>query len=124
MKRLFFYLLIGTYVGSGLLHFIFPEFYLWLMPAWLPAPMLLIYLSGVVEVLIGLALFQHSIRKYAAMACVAMLLVFLFVIHLPQAIDFVQNDHPYKLFTVIRIPLQLVLIWWLWVYRKFDAERD
>lgn len=41
--------IVVAFTASGVLHLINPESFLWLMPAWLPEPIALIYLSGVFE---------------------------------------------------------------------------
>lgn len=62
------------YTFAGAMHFISPEAYRPMMPPYLPAPDLLILLSGVAEVLIGLGLFWPKLRAQAGWGVVLLLL--------------------------------------------------
>jgi len=42
------------YVIAGILHFIVPELYVQIIPPVLPAPLALVYLSGVAEIAVGI----------------------------------------------------------------------
>ena len=118
MYLFFLFLMVLFYLFGGVMHFISPEFYLQLMPAWMPSHFALIYLSGVAEILLALGLIFNSTRKISAWLIIAMLIVFFIFIHVPQAIDFYQISHPYFWATLVRLPLQFLLIWWAWVYTK------
>ena len=60
------YGLVLLFVGAGLLHFLRPETYLRIMPPALPAPRLLVLLSGAAEVAGGLGLVLPATRRLAA----------------------------------------------------------
>ncbi|MDZ7898962.1 MAG: hypothetical protein U5N85_13190 [Arcicella sp.] len=47
LKTILFYLLVAFYLFMGSMHFIKPEQYFAMMPAWLPAHKLLITMSGI-----------------------------------------------------------------------------
>ena len=49
-------LLAGFLVFAGVGHFVAPEEFLAQVPPWMPAPMLVVYVSGVVEIALGAAL--------------------------------------------------------------------
>jgi uncharacterized membrane protein len=68
------YLLAALFVGAGLLHFLHPETYLRIMPPALPAPRLLVLLSGVAEMAGGLGLLLPATRRWAASGLLALLL--------------------------------------------------
>lgn len=59
------YLMGGIYILLGFAHFTHTEFYRPLMPQFLPAHALLIYLSGFAEILLGLGVFFSLTRNYA-----------------------------------------------------------
>lgn len=44
-------IIILIFTLSGILHLVNPAAFLWLMPPWLPEPILLIYLSGIFELI-------------------------------------------------------------------------
>lgn len=68
------YLQATFYTFAGAMHFISPAAYRPMMPPYLPAPELLIGLSGVAEVVIGLGLFWRRSRAAAGWGVVALLL--------------------------------------------------
>jgi uncharacterized membrane protein len=118
IKRIFLYLIALLYTAGGVNHFINPSFYFQLMPAWLPWHALLIYLSGAVEIFLGVSLIPAITRKIAAWLIIGMLIVFLILIHIPMTIDFWQTDSPLLWVSIVRLPIQIVLIWWAWIYTK------
>lgn len=99
------------YIAAGINHFLNPRFYINIMPAYLPAHAMLVSLSGICEILLGTMLLFNATRKAAAWLIVCMLIVF-FTVH----IDMVIKNYPGqgKLFwiSVLRLPLQFVLIRW------------
>lgn len=120
-KKVLLYLLVVFYVGSGLMHFINAEQYYFIMPSWLPFHDLLIYLSGVAEIGLGLLLIPVKTRALAAKLIIAMLLVFFFVIHIPQSIDFYRTNNEYFVLTIIRLPIQFLFIAWAWLFAKQEV---
>jgi uncharacterized membrane protein len=118
MKQFFLYLMAAIYAAAGVYHFVKPGFYLKLMPTWLPWPGALVFWSGVAEILLALLLIPDSTRAVSAWLIIAMLVVFFFTIHIPQTIDFYQRQSRYLTISVIRLPIQFVLVWWAWLYTK------
>jgi len=111
MKTLSLVLMAALYILAGVNHFRDPDFYLRIMPDFLPAHLTLIYISGVVEIALGILLFPPSTRRYAAWAIIAMLVVFMLV-HVPMALypESFPGFSPTALW--VRIPIQGVLILW------------
>ena len=68
------YFMAFFYIIAGVLHFIKPEFYLTIMPRYLPYHMELIYLSGAWEILCGLLLFFKNTRALGAWLTIALLI--------------------------------------------------
>jgi len=80
------------------------------MPKFLPAHDLLIYLSGIAEIILGVGVLFPQTRSLALWGIIAMLLVFLLV-HVNML--FPPNGlgiSPWILW--LRIPLQFLLIYW------------
>jgi uncharacterized membrane protein len=104
-------------VGAGLLHFIAPETYMRIMPPYLPAPLTLVYLSGLCEVVVGIGLLFRRTRRWAAWSAVALLVaVFPANVYMAQA-----NDTLFHLPTWVvwaRLPLQFALIAWAWQHTQ------
>lgn len=62
------------FVVAGLLHLVMPETYLRLMPPYIPAPLAMVYVSGLFEILGGLGLLVPRTRRAAAWGLAALLL--------------------------------------------------
>ncbi len=67
------------FVLAGVNHFVNPAFYMRLMPPYLPWHLHLVYLSGMAEIALGLALVIPASARLAAWAIIAMLVVFMSV---------------------------------------------
>jgi uncharacterized membrane protein len=118
MKKVFLYLMAAVYGLGGVYHFINPAFYIGIMPQWLPYKEVCNYLSGATEIILAIMLLIPKTRNVAAWLIVAMLIVFFFVIHVPMAVLFYKMDHPGLWIAIARLPVQVVLIWWAWLYTK------
>lgn len=114
----FFYFMVIMYVGLGIVHLVAPYSYMPAMADWLPEPLLLIYISGVAEIILGLLLLPQKTRPAAAWLIIAMLVVYLFLVHIPMAIDYADEATWKFIATLLRIPLQFVLIRWAWLYTR------
>ena len=53
------WVVITAFLLSGTLHLINPSGFMFLMPPWLPEPILLIYLSGIAELLAATVSYTH-----------------------------------------------------------------
>jgi uncharacterized membrane protein len=118
MKKSFLYIMAGFYILAGVNHFINPSFYLNIMPEWIPWHEFLVYLSGVVEIALGILLIPTQSRKISAWMIIAMLIVFFFLIHLPMAISFWKESNPLLWVALVRLPIQFILIAWARLYIK------
>jgi uncharacterized membrane protein len=81
------YLLAIFMVGAGTLHFIKPDFYLKIMPPYLPLHLELVYLSGFCEVALGLLLLIPRFSRFAAWGIIGLLIAVF-----PANIYVVQNQ--------------------------------
>ena len=100
---------------AGLNHFRDPGFYLVMMPPVLPWPLLLIYISGVFEVLGGLLVLVPATRRLAGWGLIA-LLIAVFPANLYAAIAHVKlpgGEIP-PLLLWLRLPFQAVFIAWVY----------
>ena len=113
------------YVGAGCLHFIRPEPYLRIMPSYLPWHSQLVTISGFFEILGGLGLLFPQTRRAAAWGLVA-LLVAVFPANVFMATNPVEAGAA-SLPAVLRwgrLPLQVVLVWWLLRCTRPRASRN
>lgn len=105
------------YIAAGVNHFWHPDFYLKIMPPYLPAHELLVQLSGVAELVLGVMILIPRYRKTAAWGIIAMLIVFMTVhIHMVQNSYLFKDVPEYLLW--LRIPLQFILILWAFWYTR------
>ncbi|AUG49340.1 DoxX family protein [Haloarcula taiwanensis] len=119
-KRPLCYVMSILYVVAGILHFVVPELYVQIVPPVLPAPLALVYLSGVAEIGVGFGLLVPQTRSYAAWATIA-LLVAIFPANVYMAVSMVTIEgtgggQPSALVRWARLPLQGVLILWAYWY--------
>ena len=105
-------LLALLFVAAGVWHFVRPGTYLRIMPPALPAPLLLVYVSGVAEIAGGLGLLLPATRRWAGWGLVA-LLVAVFPANVYMALIHEQLGIPGWV-AWGRLPLQLPLLWWVW----------
>jgi uncharacterized membrane protein len=102
-------------ISAGVLHFATPAFFVSIVPAWLPAPMLLVQISGVAEIAGGLGVLLPPTRKLAGVGLVA-LFVAVFPANVNQALHHIpMNGHPVAPALLWgRLLLQPLLIAWAW----------
>jgi uncharacterized membrane protein len=110
-------------VGVGIMHFVQPAQFAAIVPKALPAPLLLVYISGVAEILGGVGVQLPATRRLAAWGLIA-LYVAVFPANINMAINHLPlGDRPVSpAFLWARLPLQLVLIYWAWRYTRPAAQ--
>lgn len=112
------------FVVAGVNHFVNPSFYIQIMPPYLPAHRELVYLSGVLEILGGVAVLVPGIRTTAGLGLV-LLLVAIFPANLHMALnpDLFPGMSPAALYG--RLPFQALFIAWAyWATRPDAAASD
>jgi len=112
------------YAAGGALHFIKPEAYIRLMPPYIPWHLPLVLISGVFEILGGVGLLVPRTRRNAAWGLTA-LLIAVFPANVYMATNPIKAGAA-SIAPVLRwgrLPLQLLLIWWLvWCTRPHAAS--
>jgi uncharacterized membrane protein len=108
------YLLAIFMVVAGTMHFVNPDFYMKIMPPYLPWHLPLVYLSGFFEVALGLLLMVPRFSRLAAWGVIALLIaVFPANLYLYQHQELVPAP---PLVHLLRLPLQAVFILWAYWY--------
>jgi uncharacterized membrane protein len=120
MKKFFLYLMIVFYVVAGINHFINTSQYIRIMPPWLPYPLALVYISGIGEIAFGLLLIPRVTRRPAAWLVIA-LLVAIFPANIQMALNYWHGHDPQLWISIVRLPLQILLIAWAYIYTKWPA---
>ena len=68
------YVLAVFMIGAGMMHFAKPDFYVKIMPPYLPAHYELVILSGIFEVVLGALLLVPKLSSLAAWGMIALLI--------------------------------------------------
>jgi uncharacterized membrane protein len=108
------------YIVAGVNHFLHPQFYLRIMPPWLPLQSLLVLLSGIMEVVFGILICIPSTRIFAAWGLIV-LLIAVFPANIQMMLNYHYQHHPQLWLTIARLPLQVFLILWAYQYTKNTA---
>ena len=103
------------YILAGLNHFRQPRLYLKIIPRYLPNPNLLNKLSGLAEISLGTLVCFSLTSNYAAWGIIVLLIAVF-----PANIYMFQNEKAAlglpKWVRLLRLPLQLALIYWAFIY--------
>lgn len=98
----------------GISHFTNPEFFVAIVPPYLPAPLSLVYVSGLFEILGGLGVLLPQTRRLAGYGLIALLVaVYPANVHMALNPDQFPDISPAALYA--RLPMQFVFaaaVWW------------
>ncbi|MFP9099996.1 DoxX family protein [Flavobacterium sp. RHBU_24] len=109
------YLMALLYILAGLNHLRVPRMYIKIIPVQLPNPKLLNTLSGIAEILCGIGLCIPAISHLAAWATIG-LLVAVFPANIYMAVNPEAALGLPKWAVLLRLPFQLLLIYWAFQY--------
>jgi uncharacterized membrane protein len=109
------YFMAALYILAGINHFRVPRLYQRMIPPSLPSPKALNSLSGLAELLLGIALCIPAVSHWAAWGIVA-LLVAIFPANVYMFTNERAGKGVPKWVLALRLPLQLVLIAWAYLY--------
>ena len=99
------------YVIVGIKHFIEPEYFLSIVPPYLPYHLELVYISGLFEILFGLLILFPKYRYYGAIGLILLLVaVFPANIYLAQSKEAQEAIGATQEIATWRLPIQGVLI--------------
>ena len=112
-------LMAAFYVFAGYRHFVAPEFYLRMMPPYIPWHEAMVFLSGVAEVALGVALLIPQLRVYAAWGVIA-LLIAVFPANVHMAVANVPFGDAPSWAAWARLPFQALFIAWAWWHTRTE----
>lgn len=111
------YLLGALFIGAGLNHFWHTDFYVAMMPSYLPWPLALVYVSGIAEAGVGALLLWRRWQTLGAWGIIAVS-----VAVFPANVQMALNPELFPQFSAtslwLRLPMQLVPIVWAWCYTR------
>ncbi len=115
-------LIMGTlYIAVGSLHFVLTRTYTRIVPSYLPAHRELVLISGAAEILGGIGVLLPATRRASAWG-----LVLLLIAVMPANVTMVAEHSRFPTVPLwaawLRLPLQLPLIYWAWLYTRRDLE--
>lgn len=127
MTALHRYIQAGFYLFAGLNHFINPDFYLDLIPAYLGEPEFINVVAGLAELILGAGLLLKNTRRVAAFGIMAMLLAFI-----PSHVYFIQLGSCIP--DGLCVPewvgwsrlaiIHPLLIYWAWIVAKSSSNHS
>ena len=117
-------LLAGFMTLMGVLHFTHDQVFAAVVPGYLPQPMLLVYVSGICELALGVGLLFERTRVLAAWGLMALFVAVFpanvhMALHPELPITGVPSDlRPSVLALWLRLPFQLVFLYWAYRYTR------
>ena len=111
------FLMGAMYIIAGIMHFLKPKIYLRIMPRYLPFHKPLVIISGLVEILLGIGLFNRSTKDISLYGIIAMLAIFLLVHFYMLSSKKAGAGFP-RWILLLRLPLQFALMYWAFFYLK------
>jgi uncharacterized membrane protein len=106
---------------AGANHFVHTDFYVSIMPAYLPWHAPFVFVSGVAEIMLGILLLFRRVERLAAWGMIALI-----VAVTPANVQMAIHPELYPDFSPAllwgRLPLQLVLIAWAFLYARPRAK--
>jgi uncharacterized membrane protein len=127
-KRPLRYVMGLVYVVAGVLHFLRPKPFEYIVPPQLPAKRALVYLTGVMEAAFGIGVLFERTRRVSAWGLVGTLLA-VFPANVYMASDSYELPGVPERFEgavdaalYARLPLQAVLVAWAWWYTGEDGD--
>lgn len=116
------WLLALAMAAAGVMHFATPDFFVAIMPDYLPWHLELVWISGVFELLLGLALLHPRTRNLAGWGLIALLIAVFpanvwMATHAP-----LPGIEVSPLAAWLRLPFQALFIAWAWWVSRPDAK--
>ena len=112
IRTLLRWLAVIFFIVAGTFHFLKPEAYLRIMPPYIPAPALLVAISGIAEIAGGMGLLIPPLRYAAGWGLIALLIAIF-----PANIYMLQHPEIFHLpvWTLwARLPFQGIFMLWVW----------
>ena len=113
MHRPSVYLMALLFGAAGTAHFVWPAVFARIVPPYLPAPHTLVYASGVAELLGAVGVLVPGVRVYAGWGLILLLLA-VFPANVHMALHPADFEGIPAWALLVRLPLQFVLIGWVY----------
>jgi uncharacterized membrane protein len=106
----------ALFMIAGIGHFVAPDFYMRIMPPYVPWHRTMVLLSGAIEIVLGILLLWPRYSRLAAWGLIALLIAVF-----PANIYVYQHQEMFRLpwyVHLLRLPLQGALILWAFAYAR------
>jgi uncharacterized membrane protein len=113
MKRLPSLIVSSFFALGGIAHFVSADFFVAMMPDYLPYHWELVIISGVFEIMGAIALQIPKTREFASYGLM-LLCVAVFPANLNMALNANQFPDIPLVMLYLRLPFQLLIIWFIW----------
>lgn len=111
------YLLTIYFITIGIKHFTDTPFFVGIMPPFIPWKLELVYISGVLEIVLGALLLIPRFTRLAAWGMVVMMVV-IFPANIHMAIDPGAYPHISPTLLYLRLPIQALFIVWAYLFTR------
>ena len=113
--------LAGVLAFAGVAHFVVPDGFDAIVPRALPGSRRFwTWLSGAAEIGVAVGIARPATRRLSALGAAA-LFVLVFPANVQMAIDWRSRPIPDFAASLVRLPLQIPLVWWAWRVRRHAA---
>jgi len=109
------YIMGGMYVLAGIMHFVKPKIYLKIMPAYLPYHLVLVYISGLFELVFGALVMLPATQSIGAWGLIVTL-IGVFPANIYMLTSYKGRKKWYKFALWCRLPVQFLLIYWAYQF--------
>jgi uncharacterized membrane protein len=129
LKSVLLWPMAAIYLVAGVMHFTHAELFVQIVPPLLPAPLVLVWITGVMEVALGACVIAPELRVRAAWGIIGLLLlvfpanVYMWWSDVPLNLP-AGWDQPTPEERLWRLPMQAVLIAWAWWYTRDDPRAE
>jgi uncharacterized membrane protein len=120
-RRVSLFAIAAIFVFAGVGHFTDTDFFVSIVPPYLPWHLELVYVSGVFEILGGVGVLPIATRRAAGLGLVA-LLIAVFPANIHMALHPEQFEEMSRTALYIRLPIQFVVMAWVWWATRADER--
>lgn len=105
----------AVFLFTGVSHFSLADGMVQMLPKWIPYRYLIIYITGIMEIVMGIGFLFSWARRMTGIVAIAFLICVLpaNIYASLNSVNFGGNVQGAR-YLLFRIPLQLFLIWWVW----------
>ena len=105
----------ALFLFTGISHFALADGMVQMLPAWVPGRYPIIYLTGIMEIVLGLGFLRPAVRRQSGLLTLTFLMAVLpsNIYAAWNSVDFGGNINGPR-YLLFRVPLQLFLLWWVW----------